>query len=80
MYSEIFKSASGYGGLENFELVNFLGADFFLIFSGGYGEAYIFSRNSSIFVCDPCFNDYVILLPARILGMTLKGMVSVCSQ
>ena len=41
------------------------------------------------FFCDSCFYataqkirllDYVILLHATVLGMTLKGLVSVCFQ
>ena len=41
------------------------------------------------FFCDPCFYatvqkfrllDYIILLHATILGMALKGLVSICSQ
>ena len=42
-----------------------------------------------LFFCKPCFHatvqklrlpDYVILLHATILGMTLKGLVIICSQ
>ena len=41
------------------------------------------------FFCDPCFYatvekfrllDHVIVLHATILGMTLKGLLSTCSQ
>ena len=52
-------------------------------------KIYIFQKNFPIFVCDSCFyatvqkfrlSDCIILLHAAILGMTLKGLVSACSQ
>ena len=48
-----------------------------------------FPKKLLYFFCDPCFYataqkfrllDFVILLHATILGMTLKGLVSICSQ